>query len=424
MEKLQKLVFKKENIILYIFNIFVFIILVNEAFKVVPSTEGWFGNLTSNKNFIEIIFNDEILLPPLYPIFINLINKLSSQLILLRFTGILFGYLLFNQTTKVIMNGLEIFLNNNFNLKFRNISVVISSLLILYVINISSYLIWYDFTIIVLIMQLLILNLSLSAVKTEDFKKFKIYIQIGILLNLGILLKHSNMGIYFICIQFALLIISFLNKNDRKYILKLFRWQFLLVSLFILVLFVYTFFSRNDVIEEFITASLDAKGGFLIVSKFIKNGFNHLFLELQRYQVWLMGLFIYLYSSKFKFLKLYSISIFVFLWAYTILRFSYNISGFSVQATSLFIVLSSLCIIDLIIQNLSKKKYIENEKKFNCLILFTFSSVGCLIGNFTSAGLGYNGYYIGLLIGIILQICFFLESLRFLNQEIINLVKK
>ena len=47
------------------------------------------------------------------------------------------------------------------------------------------------------------------------------------------------------------------------------------------------------------------------------------------------------------------------------------------------------------------------------ITILLFGSIGCLIGNFTSAGLGYNGYFIGLILAIILQFTFFIEILIF-----------
>ena len=79
------------------------IILFYETFKVIPNTEGWFVELTSNKNLLDIIGNDEILLPPLYPLFIWLLNKISSQLIFLRLIGFVFGFLLYDQSCKIIV---------------------------------------------------------------------------------------------------------------------------------------------------------------------------------------------------------------------------------------------------------------------------------------------------------------------------------
>ena len=54
------------------------------------------------------------------------------------------------------------------------------------------------------------------------------------------------------------------------------------------------------------------------------------------------------------------------------------------------------------------------------LIFLPLSSVGCLLGNFTSAGLGYNGYFIGLIIGIIFQNIFLIQILGIFKSKIIK----
>ena len=88
-----------------LFHILVLFILFFEAFKVVPPTEGWFTALTKDKNLGQIIINDEILLTPIYPLFIWLVSKLSYQIIFLRFIGIIFGLCLYFESAKLIKKG-------------------------------------------------------------------------------------------------------------------------------------------------------------------------------------------------------------------------------------------------------------------------------------------------------------------------------
>ena len=38
-------------------NFTVLVVLISEAFKVIPATEGWFTELTLNKNIIQIFLN-------------------------------------------------------------------------------------------------------------------------------------------------------------------------------------------------------------------------------------------------------------------------------------------------------------------------------------------------------------------------------
>ena len=402
-------------------NFTVLVVLISEAFKVIPATEGWFTELTLNKNIIQIFLNDEILLPPLYPLFINIINKFSHQLIILRLIGIAFGFLLYEQTSITIKRGLEILLEEKRNLPIFKISKIFGALLIFYIINISSYLIWYDFTILVLIFQLLILNLALYAIKSNHQQKSKFYNFAGILLILGIFLKHSNMGIYFVFMQFSFLGIALASKHERIYIYNLFKWQIIAALLIFISLNIYIFLDKNYSIYNFLDASLNAKGGALIVGKFILNGFNHIFNEIKKFELIFMGLCIYAYFKNLKIRGLNFIFIYNFLWSYFMIKGFYNLSGFSVQAISILVICNLFYCFERLILNFRSLKNLRNEKIFLFIFLYTSSSLGCLIGNFTSAGLGYNGYYIGLIIGIILQICFLYESLSYLNKKIINL---
>ena len=411
---------RKFNYFCITLNSIVLICLINEAFKVIPSTEGWFIHLTSNKNFFQILINDEILLPPLYPLFINIVNKLSHQLIFLRLIGIAFGFLLYEQTSITIRRGLEILLEEKQNLPFLKISKILGALLIFYIINISSYLIWYDFTIVVLIFQLLIINLAIYAIKSNHQEKSKIYNLTGILLILGILLKHSNMGIYFIFMQFGFLGIAFMSKQERIYIYNLFKWQIIAALLIFISLNIYIFLSKNYSFYNFLDASLNAKGGAQIVGKFVLNGFNHIFNEIKRFEVIFMGLCIYVYFKNLKIWGLNFIFIYNFLWSYFIIKGFYNLSGFSVQAISILVICNLFYCFERLILNFRSLKSFRNDNIFLFIFLYTTSSLGCLIGNFTSAGLGYNGYYIGLIIGIILQICFLSESLSYLNKKLFN----
>ena len=77
----------------------------------------------------------------------------------------------------------------------------------------------------------------------------------------------------------------------------------------------------------------------------------------------------------------------------------------------------------LIFKNLSLEKFSFQKNNFNKLVFILFGAIGCLLGNFTSAGLGYNGYYIGLVIGLILQLTFFIELIKFTEKEKIITLK-
>ena len=133
-----------------------------------------------------------------------------------------------------------------------------------------------------------------------------------------------------------------------------------------------------------------------------------------------MGLCIYVYFKNLKIWGLNFIFIYNFLWSYFIIKGFYNLSGFSVQAISILVICNLFYCFERLILNFRSLKSFRNDNIFLFIFLYTTSSLGCLIGNFTSAGLGYNGYYIGLIIGIILQICFLSESLSYLNKKLFN----
>ena len=424
MEKEQKLKINiKNNFLLIIFNIFILSILINEAFSLIPPTEGWFIELTANKNIFEIIANDEILLPPLYPLFISFLNKISHQIILFRIFGIAFGYFLYNQTSIFLFNGINVFLNKNSYCQKSLLAItkLISIYLIFFIINFSSYLLWYDFTIIVLLSQIIIVNLSIRALK-EGIKPRKIFFYrlIWFSIALGIFLKHSNMGVYFISLEVCFLLIYFLNNQERKYLSKFFKYQLytFLLSIFFILKFI---FINNNVslLNDFVNASINAKGGSDIVWKFILNGFNHILNELKRFDTLLMGLSLFLYCKRQKNLGLTGLFLFISISSFSILKFTPNISGYSVRSITIYFILCLFFILFKVIYFKKKNSNIDN-KKITSIFLMTFSAIGCMIGNFTSAGLGYNGYYIGFLLGIILQVCFLIEFIDLINLKILN----
>ena len=207
-EKLEIKKFKFDYASFFL-NIIIISILCIEAFKVIPASEGWFIELTKGKSLVEILNNDEILLPPIYPIFIWLVNIFNSQLLFLRFFGVIFGYILYQQSTLLILNGTQIFIDQNKKKLSKIISKIFGIFLIIFICKISTYLLWYDFTILVLIVQIYIINLIFLIIdknKTID-SRFNYFQATSLLLITGILLKHSNMGLYFLSVQIGLIII-------------------------------------------------------------------------------------------------------------------------------------------------------------------------------------------------------------------------
>ena len=127
-------------------------------------------------------------MPPIYPIFIWLVNIFNNQLLFLRIFGIFFGYILYSQSSLLIKNGTLIFIDTK--KKFAKIlSNIISIFLIIFVCNISNYLLWYDFTILVLIFQISIVNLIFNLINRNNFydSKFNYYQAISFLNNRSII---------------------------------------------------------------------------------------------------------------------------------------------------------------------------------------------------------------------------------------------
>ena len=413
-----------QNIIYIILSVFLF----EQLFTVVPNTEGWFVELTYNKNFFEIIRNDEILLPPLYPLFIWFLSKLSSQLIFLRIIGFGIGFLLFNQTEKLIRR-VTYFLTNYKEKKIliNLASKIMSLFLINFICKNSTYLLWYDFTIIVLITQIFIINLFLLSIDNFNLnnEKYKnTYLFLGSFLILGVLLKHSNMGVFLLCFQLSMLLIWLLFKKDRLWLNKIFFWQGISIGFCLILIFLNFLLDQNNFVNQFLSASVAAKGGEQIVFNFVMNGIDHLLNELKRLDTILLGIFLFLYLRNFPYSKYIGIFIFNLYFAYCIFNSNYNLAGYSIKIIVILFVSCLIFFIEtLIFKNLSLEKFSFQKNNFNKLVFILFGAIGCLLGNFTSAGLGYNGYYIGLVIGLILQLTFFIELIKFTEKEKIITLK-
>jgi hypothetical protein len=406
----------KFDYISLILNIIIFGILLYETFKVVPSSEGWFIELTKDKSLLEILNNDEILLPPIYPIFIWLVNIFNNQLLFLRIFGIFFGYILYSQSSLLIQNGTLIFIDTK--KKFAKIlSNIISIFLIIFVCNISNYLLWYDFTILVLIFQISIVNLIFNLINRNNFydSKFNYYQAISFLTITGVLLKHSNMAIYFFSVQIALFIIWLFYKKERIWINKLFSWQILFMVIFSICGLVVFYLSNTSHLDSFLSASLEAKGGGENVSKFVSFGIDHLINELRKIDTFFLGLTLFFYFISNKNLKLFFLIIFSSIFYKTTSYQDYNLAGYS---NKFILIIFFVCLAFLIKSIILKLFYLEEEihqyKNSQKLLILLFASIGCFLGNFTSAGLGYNGYFIGLLIGIIFQASFFIQVTEYL----------
>ena len=92
------------------------------------------------------------------------------------------------QSSKLIYRGIRVFIDdakkNNLIILVSNIS---SIFLILLVCDLSTYLLWYDFTLIVLIIQILILNLFLDCIDNFYGDKRK-YINLSCLIGVSLIL--------------------------------------------------------------------------------------------------------------------------------------------------------------------------------------------------------------------------------------------
>ena len=141
--------------------------------------------------------------------------------------------------------------------------------------------------------------------------------------------------------------------------------------------------------------------------------------EIKRIDTLVLGVCLYFYFRKNITQKYIGIFIFNVFLSYCIFNGNYNLAGYSIKIIVILLLSCLLLLLDNLIffESLSKNE-LDQKNKFKKIIILLFGSIGCLIGNFTSAGLGYNGYFIGLILAIILQFTFFIEilNLRVMKQ--------
>ena len=156
-----------------------------------------------------------------------------------------------------------------------------------------------------------------------------------------------------------------------------------------------------------------------IINGFVQNGLNHIFVEIKRFNTVILGFFIYLVSKSSIKLKILGTLSFILFWSISILNTNYNISGFSVKSISILLITCGVIFLEYIVKRISSPHFVVflDEKQQKLFYIF-FASLGCMIGNFTSAGLGYNGYFFGLIIGFIFQNVFLNIMFRFLNLNL------
>lgn len=396
-------------------------ILFFEAFKVIPPTEGWFIELTKDKNLGQILINDEILLPPIYPLFIWLVNKLSYQIIFLRFIGIIFGLCLYFESAKLIKKG-TLLINSSASdgNEIRLLSFFYSFLLIYFISKISTYLLWYDFTILILLLQIHITNLLLIDPKQNFYSK-RIYKYIGILLIVGVFIKHSNMGIFLISINFGLIIDLVFNHSNRKNIFIVFRYQICALFLILFIIFGYLIYiDKVNLAFDFVSASSGAKGGFDNIKSFLLNGLEHIYIQIKSLDTLFLSFLMFLILKNKKLNLDILIFSFSFILSLSIFQNNYNLGAFSIKSLSILLITCIFVLFEIIFIFFKKNINDGYSSKYIKLIFLPLSSVGCLLGNFTSAGLGYNGYFIGLIIGIIFQNIFLIQILGIFKSKIIK----
>ena len=107
--------------------------------------------------------------------------------------------------------------------------------------------------------------------------------------------------------------------------------------------------------------------------------------ELKRFDTLLMGLSLFLYCKRQKNLGLTGFFLFISISSFSILKFTPNISGYSVRSITIYFILCLFFILFKVIY-FKKNSNIDN-KKITSIFLMIFSAIGCMIGNFTSAGL-------------------------------------
>jgi hypothetical protein len=397
-------------------DIIVFAILLSDALRPVPSTEGWFEALTSGKDWIQILTDDEILLPPLYSFIIWIIKKISSQLIFLRLIGIAVGMTLYRQTTLLVSELRH--LPQRRCLRIDLATKIIAACMIIFVQVNSTYLIWYDFTVVLLLLQVYISGKLIKCLR-KDNSSCRSNIAVGFLSALIILFKHSNGLVYSSAVIFAMILAYSFIPSKRMCALQIimgFACGCLLIFLGISILSVL----REDTkwLQSFLTSSAEAKGGFVRIFSFLSVAYKLLIDQSSRIDIFFLGLIqigkIAIMSNIMD-VKYQRLAI-VIRWkryccvipaieSILLIRLldMKNSSPLAMAYLGYFVSIGISIVLCVILALVFWKKGIEStlilkEKIAADLAgvygLLSILGLSAYLGNATSAGVGYNGMYI------------------------------
>jgi len=420
-----------------------FVVIVLACFIPMPATEGWFLELTRNMSLGQILVNDEILLPPIYPILIWLIGCLNDSVLLYRLLGVVVGFLLYRSTAQC----LALFLSA-LNLTILRTEMwpckAAALLTLLYAIASSTYLLLYDFAVIVLLVQVEVMrnificifgskklpisfrkplknNFSTLACSFALITYRKRWIYIAFLLSVGLGLKHSNMLVFAV----GLILICILTCSFDK---QIFGGLVAVVSgmiiFFLVEALIYVLAGGNSLtFLSFLGASVGAKGGGQSIYLFLSSFVVTLISIGLSIQSWTMGLLLiapsalsvlrkssdlicvsqgnikeFTYDGFIRWIAALDIALLT-----GILVFSEKDLVYLILAGSLGLLLwSSIGILFVKaykfingkrIPLAGSQELISIKPFYAALVGFSFGLVVAL-ANVTSAGLGYNGVYI------------------------------
>lgn len=419
---LEKIKHKGLIIICVIRTITYAIILKYSFYMPSPVTEGWFTTLVDDRSIRDILIAKDILLLPGYAIIIKIITSLSEELILLRFIGLLLGIVLAIALESVARITFRITSPNLSKNLTEATSPTVALLTIIYIINNSNYLLLYDFTMLVMIIQTFLLAIMLkyfSKINKRDEHRKEIYIFLsGLLVGIGVYIKHSNLGITALVYSHFYAIETIIARKYRDLII------YLLAVMSIFFLSIITLALNNINIGDGISNSLqmlnssaEAKGGLKQIMQFIANS-QSILADNALSPLGIIGVMVsstlfatYLINSQvirgsiankwgkyiIIFCNISSLIAMLHIVSDKNIVFA-NISILSTMITFMLIIYSSM------LKIMSKFSYLGIKIDWTLCelnnytwisISWLIASATCIVGNMTSAGLGYNGLFLG-----------------------------
>jgi hypothetical protein len=428
----------------------IFMIVFFSFLAPAANTEGWFTELTRGRGLLEILTADDILLPPLYPLIIRFIGFFGDHLVVFRITGIVLALFLF-RLTYLCLNTTIRALGANPTAAI-NLAGMTSLYLVVFCFGLSNYLLLYDFTILVMAIQILCLFYTLKVflltVRREDVTKLapissspEVYAAKSAFWGLvGIALKHSNMGVHFIFLAITYVLLLFHSRATRSAAFAFAAATIVIILSTGSVLFFIA--AWHPTIEfgnflNFILPSLEAKGGAGSITDFSSSTLQQWYLLFTRnyvlllttsiaYCAWIRRGSVFSFFNRYLanenlfivgiMLKTAIITCNAILIIFTCrsLLVEYVpliLEIFIISTTILFVSGVTLRIVRSGAPFLRRQPSGQLGEIFTdnslLILIWLLASIGCILGNAISSSIGYNGMYIGLAmaIGINLTIC-------------------